>query len=192
MTAKQLVSTTPVQEASTIDNAESSSGESDLDLLAMKMPAGAKVGKRFKRSTEAVSYEALQAAGFDGGPSLKEASEEISRVRKQQMEKERLAAEEAAKKQQEEEAAEEAARLQRRKTKHQSPADSLQQKEKIVTQAEVRGAALRAQAAAQMEIKQDLGQALDVSTYTGAAKRELERKEARGGRLPAKRQHNDG
>lgn len=191
MTAKQVVSSSPLQEALTIDNAESSSGESDLGLLAMKMPVGTKVGKRFKRSTEAFSYEALQAAGFDGGPSLKEASEEIGKARKQQMENERLAAEEAAKKQEEEEEAEEAARLQRKKTKHQSPADSLQEKEKIVTQAEVRGAALRAQAAAQMEIKHDLGQALDVSTYAGAAKRELERKKARE-HLPTKRQHKEG
>ncbi|CAL8466422.1 g5958 [Coccomyxa elongata] len=154
------------------------------------MPSGTKNGKRFRRTTEAVSYEALQAAGFDAGPSLKEASEEIGKARKQQIEKERIAAEEAARKQQEEEAAEEAARLQRRKTKHQSPADSLQEKEKIVTHAEVRGAALRAAAAAQIEIKHDLGQALDVSTYAGAAKRELERKQARE-RLPVKRQHKD-
>ena len=47
-----------------MDDAESSSGESDLGLLAMKRPAGAKVSKRFKRSAEAVSYEELQAAGY--------------------------------------------------------------------------------------------------------------------------------
>lgn len=65
MNAKHLVSTSPLLEASMRDNAESSSGESDLELLALKMPAGTKVvGKRFRRSTEAVSYEALQAAGY--------------------------------------------------------------------------------------------------------------------------------
>lgn len=47
-------------------------------------------------------------------------------------------------------------------------ADSLQQKERIVTQAEARGAALRAQATAQLESKYDFGQALHVSTYAGA------------------------
>ena len=46
--------------------------------------------------------------------------------------------------------------------------DSLQQKERVVTQAEARGAALRAHAAAQMESKIEFGQALDVSTYAGA------------------------
>ncbi len=45
-----------------MDSAESSSGESDLDLLTM--PAGTKKGKRITRTTEAVSYEALQAAGY--------------------------------------------------------------------------------------------------------------------------------
>ncbi|KAK9902728.1 hypothetical protein WJX75_004168 [Coccomyxa subellipsoidea] len=173
------------------DLGESSSDDSDLDLLLpAKVPASSKAQQRPKGPPEAVSYEALQAAGFDGGPSLLDASQEISRARKQQKEEERVAAEEAAKKQAEEYAADEAARQQRKKVKHQSPADSLQQKERIMTQAEARGAALRAQATAQLESKYDFGQALDVSTYSGAAKKEADRKQAKES-AQTKRRHND-
>lgn len=47
---------------------------------------------------------------------------------------------------------------------------SLQQREQIVTQAEARGAILRAQAAAEMDEKYQFGQALDLSAFTGINK----------------------
>ncbi|CAL5225893.1 g8681 [Coccomyxa viridis] len=172
----------------TEDDAESlsvsSSGDDEVFIHDIRSSAGPQ--KRQKRE-EPVPFELLQQAGFHGGPSLAQAAERIGKERRRQQEEARAAAEEAKRREAEQEAEEEAARHLRQAKKQQSPADSLRQqlenKTHVVTQAQRRGAALRAQADSALDFKFETGQAQDATAYVGAVHKEAAAHTTTGGRM---------
>ncbi|CAK0783923.1 hypothetical protein CVIRNUC_007124 [Coccomyxa viridis] len=175
--------TSPVIEQEPSSRSGSSSNEDDQAELAFDSVTSRRPPPKKQKREQPVPFEALQQAGFEGGPSLADAAERIGIERRQQKEAERAAAEAAKQQEAEQEAEEEAARALKAAKKQQSPADSLQQHLEsgtyIVTQNQRRGAVLRAQADAALDLKFAAGQAQNESVYAGAAQKEAAASAAR-------------